>query len=142
MVYYAADIKLPEGEAPVTNFLLDCISVLDNMGAWHWNLRLAGMVWFLFFAAIRHGIGKRRGVEWYALVHAAITGIGGIICSYLSFVMAEDLIGLEGAFEFVECTGAPIFAVTIHGIMVQFSDFKCQIFYLQNLSTWSAVAVQ
>ena len=82
--------------APVTNAILSGISLLDDMGAWDWNLRLGGFIWFLIFAAIRNTIGKTNGVEWYALIHSLITGIGGVICAYLTFGMAEDMTGTPG----------------------------------------------
>lgn len=95
MVYYAKDLKVESG-APITNLLLSCISVLDNFGAWEWNLRWVSVGWFLFFGALRYGVGKTRGVEWYSLIHAMVTGIGGVICAYMTFVMAEPMTGTPG----------------------------------------------
>lgn len=97
MVHYAADMKV-EG-APVTNLILSGVSILDDLGAWDWNLRLVSVFWFAFFMAIRNIVGKRGGVEWYAMAHAAITGTGGVICAYLTFAMAEDMTGTPGKYR-------------------------------------------
>jgi len=96
MVHYAANMMV-DG-APITNMILNRISILDDMGAWDWNLRLGGFVWFLVFMAIRNIFGKSNGVEWYALAHCLITGIGGVTCAYLTFIMAEEMTGTPGTF--------------------------------------------
>ena len=95
MVYYAVDMRIDSG-APVTNLILSGISVLDDLGAWEWNLRLVSLGWFVFFFALRHGVGKKMGIDFYPFIHAAITGIGGVICAYLTFVMAEPMTGTPG----------------------------------------------
>ena len=97
MVRYVNDMMLDSAEAPVTSAILSMIAILDENGAWDWNLRLLSLAWFLVFAAIRLLLGKTGGIDWYALIHALITGIGGIICAYLSFAMAEQLTGTKGA---------------------------------------------
>jgi hypothetical protein len=99
---YAADMLVEttsphHGETfPVTNFLLRQVSVLDDMGAWEVNLRWASFVWFLVFALIRLVLGKRGGIDWYALIHGALTGVGGVVCAYLTFVSAESMTGTPG----------------------------------------------
>lgn len=94
MVYYAAEMMV-EG-APLTNTILSGIAVLDDLGAWEWNLRVASLIWFVFFFALRHGVGKKMGIDFYAFIHATITGIGGVIAAYLTFVMAEAMTGTPG----------------------------------------------
>ena len=116
---------------------------LDDGGAWEWDLRLTSLVWFIFFAIIRHvfkqqhedvedvveeeektttsnghsippnketPITKKKkkrkrssSINWYSLIHAIITGVGGTICAYLSFVSAELLTGKTGTL-FCMCT--------------------------------------
>lgn len=98
---YAAEMMLEpavvgESEAPVTNWLLSQIAYLDDWGAWDWNLRWASFYWTLVFAGIRMVMGERGGVNWYAIIHAIITGVGGVMCSYLSFVSAEHMTGTPG----------------------------------------------
>ena len=103
MVRYAAEMMLEPavaGEAaPITNWLLSQIAYLDNWGAWEWNLRMASFVWLLIFAAIRLIMGERGGVNWYSWIHALVTGIGGVVCAYLSFVSAEHMTGTPGEFD-------------------------------------------
>ena len=93
---YAVDLMVEDSSYYFSNFLLSWISVLDSLGAWEWNLRFFSIAWFLFFAAIRLIFGKKLGVEWYAVIHALITGVGGVVCAYLYHVMAEKLIGTPG----------------------------------------------
>jgi hypothetical protein len=118
---YAMDMLIAEptsphhGETfPVTNFLLRQISVLDDMGAWEVNLRYASFAWFLVFALIRLVLGKRGGIDWYAMIHGILTGVGGVACAYLTFVSAESMTGTPGELEF----GNEGIASQIHGIKV------------------------
>jgi len=98
MVRYAEDMMLdPPGVPPFTNFLLQLISNLDRAGAWTWDLRATSILWCLVFFAIRAVLGKKGGIDWYALVHAIVTGIGGCMCAYLTFVSAEQMTGIPGA---------------------------------------------
>ena len=97
MVRYAADLLVePAFEYGLTNFILRQISVLDDLGAWEWNLRWASLLWVAIFAGIRIFLGERGGVIWYALIHAILTGVGGTVCAYLSFVSAEHMTGTPG----------------------------------------------
>jgi len=109
MVRYAADMMLEPavvGEsAPVTNWLLSGITYLDEWGAWEWNLRWTSFAWLIIFAFIRYFLAERGGVNWYALVHAIITGLGGVVCSYLTFVSAEHMTGTPEPLGTVMCLG-------------------------------------
>jgi len=104
MVRYASDLKVESG-APVTNFLLDLISILDENGGWEWDIRLFSLGWFLFFALIRITVGKKKGVDWYSLIHAVISGVGGTTCAYLSFHMGEQLTGFPEPMGSIQCGG-------------------------------------
>lgn len=111
MVRYAAEMMLEPavlGEsagAPVTNWLLSGITYLDEWGAWEWNLRWTSLVWVVVFGLIRFFLAERGGINWYALMHAIITGIGGAVCSYLSFVSAEHMTGTPEPLGTVLCHG-------------------------------------
>ncbi|CAB9526790.1 expressed unknown protein [Seminavis robusta] len=108
---YAADLMLEpsvqekDHSLVFTNFLLRQIAVLDEQGAWEWSLRWHSFYWFLVFAVIRLVMRKRGGVDWYALTHGAVTGIGGLACAYLSFVSAESLTGTPEPLGSVLCHG-------------------------------------
>jgi len=96
MVRNAEDMMLDSEVAPFTNLLLGQISKLDQAGAWTWDLRFVSFLWFMGFWAVRLTFGKRGGVDWYALTHAIVTGVGGSVCAYLSFVSAEQMTGIPG----------------------------------------------
>ena len=114
MVRYAKDmlLRLDDGSSSslwstriTQSLLVHVVSPLDEWGAWEWDLRLASVVWCLLFAVIRSWQqpaptqNKKKAshhINWYSLIHGAITGIGGATCAYLSFVSSEQISGLSG----------------------------------------------
>lgn len=109
MVRDAVDMMLEPtvevSSAPMTNWLLQQISYLDDAGAWEWNLRWTSLVWLLTFAAMRLTLAERGGINWYALLHAIIAGLGGVVCAYLSFVSAEYMTGTPEPLGTALCHG-------------------------------------
>jgi len=89
-------------------------TVLDENGAWSWDLRLASFFWFIIFLLIRVTIGKSKKVDWYSLIHAIISGFGGLICCYLSFHMGEQLTGTTEPMGSILC-GGPI--TSLHRVL-------------------------
>jgi len=75
---------------PLATSILEGIAVLDDWGAWEWNLRFvavltAGALWL-----VRRALGKKRGVDWYAFVHAVLTATGSLACVYLDVASSES----------------------------------------------------
>lgn len=86
--------------------MLSWIAVLDSYGAAAWNLRVVAVVAFVVLLGIRRALGKKRGVEWYALVHAIISSSGAVICTYLDIFASERVTGTpEPLRACIECAG-------------------------------------
>ncbi len=78
MVLTAAQLLQQEGVGPVTTGILSFISILDQYGAWTWNLRVVGLVTVLVIWCVRAALQKKRGIDWYAFVHALVSGLGSL----------------------------------------------------------------
>lgn len=80
-----------EGLDSQTRAILAVCQSLDDYGARHWNLRWVAVVFAGMFLAVKLIMGKKRGIEWYSLVHSLITGWGSLACVYLDFAFEEPL---------------------------------------------------
>jgi cytochrome bd-type quinol oxidase subunit 1 len=81
----------------VSRVILSLISQLDRVGAETWNLNHVAMVTTATILIIRGRLGQLHGIDWYAFMHALITGVGSILCLYLD-VFAYDTLR-EGTYK-------------------------------------------
>lgn len=108
MVEHASDFLEYHGYLldPISKVMLFQIAILDDYGAWNWDLRIVGVVSFLLLGGIRVVFGKRLGIDWYAFLHAIISTAGSFMCLYLDIMASEALTGKAEPFRAVEdCTG-------------------------------------
>ena len=101
----AAEYLQKEGLDPVTRALLTGISVLDQQGAWTWKLGLVGFSTSITLLTVRTLLRKKRGIDWYALIHAVISSLGAWTCLYLDWVASEQLAGVAEPLRSVQCAG-------------------------------------
>jgi hypothetical protein len=148
MVLTAAQLLQVEGVGPVTTGILSCISILDQYGAWTWNLRVVGLVTVLGLWCVRAALQKKRGIDWYAFLHALVSGLGSMACVYLDVFAAETLTGTSEPLRSCQCEG-PLTslhrilpAITMGYSMFDLLDgFTISIdFALHGLSTLSVMA--
>jgi hypothetical protein len=148
MVLKAAQLLQVEGVGPVTTGILSFISILDQYGAWEWNLRVVGLVTVLLLWCVRAALQKKRGIDWYAFVHALVSGLGSMACVYLDLFAAETLTGTAEPLRSCQCEG-PL--TSLHRILPAitmgysmfdlFDGFTISIdFALHGLSTFSVMA--
>jgi hypothetical protein len=148
MVLKAAQLLQVEGVGPVTTGILSLIKILDDYGAWEWNLRVVGLVTVLVLWCVRATLQKKRGIDWYACVHAMVTGLGSMACVYLDLFAAETLTGTSEPLRSCQCEG-PL--TSLHRILPAitmaysmfdlFDGFTISIdFALHGLSTFSVMA--
>jgi hypothetical protein len=97
------DLTLVEGTWSGT--VLSWISVLDDWGAATWNLRHVAIATALTLGLIRKAMHKNHGVDWYAFVHALVTGWGSLLAVYISVAAAETLTGTTEPLRSVLCQG-------------------------------------
>jgi hypothetical protein len=91
---------------PLSSWLLHAIDkYLDSLGAWTWNTRAIAIGSALLLLGVRLVLKKRGGVDWYALIHAIITGGGSILCVYLDFQATPVLTGLHEPARSLQCYG-------------------------------------
>ena len=57
---------------------------------------------------------KKRGIDWYALIHAIISSIGAMICMYLDYTSSTILTGSPEPESTVLC-GEPL--TSLHRIL-------------------------
>jgi hypothetical protein len=80
----------------VSSTILSLISLLDRVGAETWNLNHVAIATTATILIIRTRLGQLHGVDWYAFMHAMITGLGSILCLYLDVFAYDSL--REGTF--------------------------------------------
>jgi len=90
---------------PLTESILTHIELLDGWGAWEWNLRYVAAAAAVLFWLVRSTMRKKRGVDWYALLHALITASGSLACVYLDAVASEALTGEPEPARSCRCHG-------------------------------------
>jgi TLC domain len=91
----------------VSRFMLRSISILlDDHGAWTWNLRQVAVASLVLLGTIRLLLQKRRGIDWYALIHAVISTVGSFVCLYLDYVASQRLgPGIGEPLRTIQCHG-------------------------------------
>lgn len=105
MVLFSAELLQKDGLDFVTRNLLRAISILDDQGAWTWNLRYVAVATTLFLGSVRLIFQKKRGIDWYAFLHAIASSSGSLACLYLDFVASEKLTGIAEPLRSVQCLG-------------------------------------
>lgn len=117
MVEHAADLIEYHGYLidPVSKLMLAGISIMDDAGAWQWDLRVVAVTSFLLLGGIRVLFGKRWGVDWYAFLHAVITTVGSFACLYLDTIASEALTGKAEPMRSVEDCAGPL--TSLHRIL-------------------------
>ena len=92
-------------EGTLAAVLLQWIDELDRYGARTWNFAHVVVLTALILGAIRVGIKKQWNVDWYSVLHAAVTGYGSAVCVYLSVFAAEQLTGSKEPLRSIQCQG-------------------------------------
>jgi len=111
MVSSASDLLATEGASSLdwaSVQILQFIQKLETTGLLdpQVNLNAVGAVTFGILLAIRFTFKKYRGVDWYALIHAIITGYGSLFAAYLDAHAAEPLTGLAEPLRSCSCHGS------------------------------------
>ena len=101
----AKDLLQQEGLTTLTRSILGFCTVLDEWGAGT-HLRIVAVISSACLLLIRRAFRKKGGVDWYALVHSLITGLGGLTCFYLDVVASETLTGTVEPLRSLQCQGS------------------------------------
>jgi hypothetical protein len=75
----------------VSQAILSLISLFDSVGAERWNLNLVAVTTTATILLVKTRLGKLHGVDWYAFMHAVITGVGSCLCLYLDIFSYDSL---------------------------------------------------
>jgi hypothetical protein len=94
----------------VSTAILYVIKLIDSLGAESWSATAVVLSSLGILFAIKVAVNNKRGVDWYCLFHAIITGVGSCMCVWLNTFAAETMTGTSGAlmdlpvFETMDCT--------------------------------------
>lgn len=105
MALYSAKLLQKDGLDGITRLLLGAISVLDDHGAWTWNLWHVALATTVVLGGIRLVFKKKHGIDWYAFLHALASASGSLACLYLNFVASEKLTGIAEPLRALQCHG-------------------------------------
>ena len=98
----ANDAKLDS----ISRASLEFIAMLDNTFALPTvNSNYVAIGTFAILLTVRLTIKKYRGVDWYALLHALVSGYGAFLAVYLDMYAAEPLTGLPEPLRSCQCHG-------------------------------------
>lgn len=114
MTIAAAELLEKDDIDLVTRGILHGVAALDNLGAREWNLRVVGVATCVFLGLLRILADKRQNVDWYALVHNVVTGVGSVMAVYLDFFSAQTLTGIAEPLRSCAC-GGPL--TSLHRIL-------------------------
>ena len=91
---------IPKDELDVVSkSILSFVTFLDeSLGADEWTSTQVAVVSGSIFLVMFYTIHSYRGVEWYALLHAILTGWGSLVCVYLDLYASETLTGIPGMY--------------------------------------------
>ena len=81
----------------VSSTILSVIKVLDSLGTESWSATAVVLSSLGVLLAIKVAVSNKRGVDWYCLLHAIITGVGSCMCVWLNVFAAETMTGISGA---------------------------------------------
>lgn len=105
MVLHSAALLEKDGLDFLTRSLLGVISNLDNYGARTWNLRYVAVATTIVLGGVRVVFQKKRGIDWYAFLHAIVSASGSLACLYLDVMASKRLTGFSEPFRSVQCHG-------------------------------------
>lgn len=105
MTIAAAELSAHENIDVASKLILHVVAGLDEVGAREWDLRAVGVGVFLFLLLLRQTLGKRQNVEWYALTHNTVAGLGSVAACYLDFYASEGLTGTAEPLRSCLCAG-------------------------------------
>jgi TLC domain len=103
------------GLDPVTRTLLSGIAVLDQHGAWTWDLRLVALGTTLVLWLIRLVFQKKHGIDWYAFLHAIVSSVGALACLYLDWVASEPMTRVAEPLRSIALCAGPL--TSLHRIL-------------------------
>ena len=75
------------------------VDLLDSWGAVSWSLRAVASTTAAVLLATRRLVGTAGGIEWHALIHALVTGLGAVFCQVLDSSLSGESLG--------PCSGPP-----------------------------------
>lgn len=104
MITKAENLLHNEGLSPITIYLLSFCQVLDESGAWSWKYRDIAITTIGVLWSVRFICHKKGGIDWYALLHALVSGFGSLACIYLDFESAT-LTGTPEPLRSMQCQG-------------------------------------
>lgn len=104
MITKAEDLLQNEGISPFTTHILNFCRMLDDSGAWTWKYRDIAIATVLVLLVVRSVCHKKGGIDWYALLHALVSGLGSLACIYLDFESAR-LTGTPEPLRSMQCNG-------------------------------------
>lgn len=99
----------------VTRTILSGIVILDQHGAWTWDLRLVAFATSTFLLLIRLVFQKKRGIDWYALLHAIVSSVGAFACLYLDWVASVSLTSVGEPLRSIALCAGPL--TSLHRIL-------------------------
>jgi hypothetical protein len=105
MVLQASEFLKTEELGPLTRSIISFCVVLDDAGAWTWNLRIVAVITAIILGGIRIAFGNKRGVNWISLLHALVTAVGSLACVYLDFQASVTLTGTAEPLRSLQCHG-------------------------------------
>ena len=105
MVLEAAKLLELEQSDEISRQILLFISLIDDWGGRTVSLFAVGAVTFALLLIVRVVAGKYRGVDWYALLHALVSGIGSLMATYLEVYASERLTGIPEPLRSCQCQG-------------------------------------
>jgi hypothetical protein len=97
-----------------TRAILELCARLDGWGAWDWPHWAIAAGFAAALCAVRVAGRKRLGVDWYALVHAAVSFVGCAAVLYLDLVASRQLTGIPEPDRSLACH-APL--TSLHRIL-------------------------
>lgn len=77
----------------------------DSFGAHEWGTRHVAVGSVIAIGVIKLLTGEWKGVRWYSLSHAVVTGYLSLVCVVLNIFAAEHLTGTTEPLRSVLCQG-------------------------------------
>ena len=104
MAVPAAELLRHSNVPLLAKIILSVAASLEQYGAWNWNLGVVALATLVVLIAVRNAFHKKRGVDWYAFLHAIVSALGALACSYIDF-HAESLTGTPEPLGSCQCRG-------------------------------------
>lgn len=103
-------------QGTISGFILDCVEYMDTQwGAAEWTTRQVAVGTVIVLGMIRAMCHEAYGVNWYSLVHAAVTGYGSAMAVWLSVFAAVPLTGTAEPLRSIVGCGGPL--TSLHRIV-------------------------